>query len=64
MRKTILKVDDYERNLLIRALNDLRTALLAEGRSTDAVDELMIRIYESGSRELRVAEERSGHEYR
>ena len=36
--KTAITLDEYERNILIRALNDLRTSLLKEKRSTDAVD--------------------------
>lgn len=41
--KLYIKLDGYEQNILIRALNDLRNSLIENGRSTDAVDELMIK---------------------
>ena len=43
-RKDRIKVTDDEKNVLILALNELRNKLIAEGRYTDAVDELMLRL--------------------
>ena len=40
--KTVVLLDQYERNILINALNEFRNNLLQQQRSTDAVDELMI----------------------
>lgn len=40
--KRRFKFDDYEVNIIVRALVDLRNQLIAEGRYTDAVDELLI----------------------
>lgn len=40
--KRRFKFDDYEVNIIIRALVNLRNQLIAEGRYTDAVDELII----------------------
>lgn len=40
--KRRFKFDDYEVNVIIRALVNLRNQLIAEGRYTDAVDELII----------------------
>lgn len=44
MRK--IKFDEYEINILFYALNELRNQLIREGRYTDAVDELILRILE------------------
>lgn len=44
-KKYNLTVDEHEHRLLIYTLNDERTALMAQGHSTDAVDDLMIKIY-------------------
>ena len=41
-RKTVIEVDEYDRNILIRALNDLRTSLINEKGPTDPVDDLMV----------------------
>ena len=40
--KRRFKFDDYEVNIIIKALIELRNQLIAEGRYTDAVDELLI----------------------
>ena len=42
--KRKLKLDDYEVNIIIRALVELRNQLIREERYTDAVDELMIKL--------------------
>ena len=42
--KRRFKFDDYEVNIIIKALIELRNQLIAEGRYTDVVDELLIRI--------------------
>lgn len=41
--KLYIKFDGYEQSILVRALNDLRNSLLENARSTDAVDELIIK---------------------
>ena len=40
--KRKFKFDDYEVNIIIKALIEMRNQLIAEGRYTDAVDELLI----------------------
>ena len=42
-QKLYIKLDGYEQSILVRALNDLRNSLLENARSTDAVDELIIK---------------------
>ena len=39
------KFDDYEIRILILALNELRNQLIREERYTDAVDELILKLY-------------------
>lgn len=43
--KKKFKFDDYEIRILIFALNELRNQLIREGRYTDAVDELIIKLF-------------------
>lgn len=40
------KLDHYEVRIIILALNELRNQLIQEGRYTDAVDELLIKLLE------------------
>jgi len=44
MNKIKIKMTEAEVRVLILALNELRNRLIEEGRYTDAVDELMIRL--------------------
>ena len=48
---------------MIRALNDLRSTLIKEERPTDAVDELMVKVY-GAKKKLLVSEQRSDYECR
>lgn len=43
-QKYHLAMDDAERRLLIRSLNDLRSRLFTGDRYTDAVDEVLLKI--------------------
>lgn len=42
--KRRFKFDEYEINIIIRALFELRNQLIVEGRYTDAVDELLLKM--------------------
>ena len=61
-RQYVVKLDDYDQRIMIRALNDLRTSLIREERSTDAVDELMEKVY--GAKKFLVSEQRSDYDCR
>ena len=56
-QRKILVIDDYEQGILINALNDMRNELKAEDKSTDAVDDLIIKTAEAKNKRFRVAEE-------
>ena len=43
-KKYYLAIDDYEYSIIIDSLNTLRNKLIANGRYTDAVDELIIKV--------------------
>ena len=45
MKNIKIRFDDNEVSILIYALNELRNQLIREGRYTDAVDELMIKLF-------------------
>ena len=44
--KKRFKFDNYEIRILILALNELRNQLIREKRYTDAVDELLIKLFD------------------
>ena len=56
-QRKVLVIDDYEQGILINALNDMRNELKAEDKSTDAVEDLIIKTAEAKNKRFRVAEE-------
>ena len=51
-----LSVDDYEQGVLLCALNDKRTALINQNKSTDAVDELIVKVGKAPTKKFKVLE--------
>ena len=47
-------LNSEERRLLINSLNDLRNKLIAEGRYTDLVDEVLIKAANAKIRKIKV----------
>ena len=37
-------MDEYEQGIIINSLNCLRNKLIAEGRYTDAVDDILVKV--------------------
>ena len=55
-RKLILEMDSYDRNILLNALNDMRTKQIKDGLPTDPIDELMVKLYEAKQKRFLVSE--------
>ena len=49
-RKTKIKFTDFKCNLLINGMNEFRNMLLAEGITTEDVDDLLIKIISKSER--------------
>ena len=43
-KKRYITLDDSEWKIVINALNDFRNSLIRQGRYTDAVDDIMIKV--------------------
>ena len=43
-KKRYITLDDCEWKIVINALNDFRNSLIQQGRYTDAVDDIMIKV--------------------
>lgn len=39
-----LALDDAERSMIIRSLNNLRNRLIAQGKHTDGVDDVLVKV--------------------
>ena len=55
MKKKWIALNGSEWRLVLYALNDLRTSLINEGRYTDTVDEVMLKIINAPVRKLKIA---------
>ena len=47
MKKTKIKLNDIERRILVKLLYEKRNELIQEGRHTDAIDELILKIIDA-----------------
>lgn len=64
-RQYFVALDDYEHGVVIRSLNDMKTELKGKGESTDAVDDLIIKIGNAPGKKFRVIEkDRRSHDER
>ena len=54
MKKYYIVFDEYERGIIINALNDKRNALIKEGRYTDAVDEVLLKVINAKQKKFKV----------
>jgi len=55
VKKKRVILSEAEWKLVIYALNELRTGLIAEGRYTDVVDEVMLKIIKAPVKKLKIA---------
>lgn len=53
-QKYYIAIDEYERRIIINSLNNLRNKLIAEGRYTDAVDELLLKIANAKQKRFKI----------
>ncbi len=54
MQNYYLALDSAERRLIIESLNNLRSRLIAVGRFTDAVDELLLKFVNAKVKKFKV----------
>ena len=52
--KYYIAIDEYERRIIIGSLNNLRNKLIADGRYTDAVDDVLIKVVNAPIKKFRV----------
>lgn len=59
-----IALDDYEHGVVIRSLNDKKTKLMQEGKTTDAVDDLLLKVGIAPQRKFKVIERKHSDEAR
>lgn len=53
-QKFYLVLDKHEHSIIINSLNELRNKLIADGRYTDAVDELIIKFVHAPIKKFKI----------
>ncbi len=56
-KRYFVAFNDLERRTLVYCLNEIRTWLKQEGRYTDAVDELILRICDAPTKKFKIIRE-------
>ncbi len=56
-KRYFVAFDDLERRIMVNCLNEGRTRLKQEGRYTDAVDELILRICDAPTKKFKIIRE-------
>lgn len=50
-----LALDDNERSMIIRSLNDIRSRLIAEGKYTDGVDDVLVKVIGAKKKKFKIS---------
>ena len=52
-KKYYIVLDDFERRVIVNCLNEMRNKIIADGKYTDAVDEVLLKIIGAKQKKLR-----------
>lgn len=52
--KYYIVLEEYEHRMIINSLNELRNRLIADGRYTEAVDEILLKIINAKKKKFKV----------
>jgi hypothetical protein len=52
--KYYIALDDFERRVVVNCMNETRNKLIAEGKYTDALDEIILKVIHSKQKRLKV----------
>ena len=53
-KKYYITLDDYERGIIINGLNEKRNKLIVDGKYTDAIDEVLLKILNAKQKKFKV----------
>ena len=53
-KKYYIALDDFERRVVVNCMNEMRNKLIAEGKYTDALDEVLLKVIHSKQKKLKV----------
>lgn len=53
-QKYYIAIDEYKRRIIINSLNNLKNKLIADGRYTDAVDDVLVKVVNAPIKKFKV----------
>ena len=53
-KKYFIALNDFERRVVMNCLNEMRNKLIADGKHTDAVDEVLLKIISAKQKKFKV----------
>ena len=53
-KKYYIALDDFERRVVVNCMNEMRNKLIADGKYTDALDEVLLKVIHSKQKKLKV----------
>ena len=53
-KKFYIVLDDFERRVVVNCMNEMRNSLIEDGKCTDALDEVLLKIIRSKQKKLKV----------
>ena len=56
-KKYYIALDDFERRVVVNSMNEMRNKLIADGKYTDALDEVLLKVIRSKQKQFKVVYE-------
>ncbi len=53
-KKFYIVLDDFDRRVVVNCMNEMRNSLIEDGKCTDALDEVLLKIIRSKQKKLKV----------
>ena len=53
-KKYYIALDAFERRVVVNCMNEMRNKLIADGKHTDALDEVLLKVIHSKQKKLKV----------
>ena len=53
-KKYYIALDDFERRVIVNCMNEMRNRLIANGKYTDAVDDVLLKVINAKQKKFKV----------
>ena len=53
-KKYYIAFDDFERRVVVNCMNEMRNKLIADGKYTDALDEVLLKVIHTKQKKIKV----------